>query len=428
MHKIGFDKEATMKQALTFGTDGIRGPANQSPFDDDTLTRLGRACVGLCTESSRTVVIARDTRSSGTRIQQALTDGLMAGGAHVIDCGVLPTAALACIVVDEHACLGLMITASHNPWQDNGVKFFSSAGKKLPKHIQAQLLGWCSTAPNKTGLPGQSSQHPNPTHSWKQRLPQCDLSGWTLLLDCAHGSLSAYGAEILAERGATIILRGASPDGQNINHGVGALHPPADIGKADLALCFDGDADRIQMVDRNGRLLDGDDFLVQMSKHIPGPLVGTIMSNGGLQDVLGERLLRSAVGDANVAAEMEQSGAIVGAEPSGHVIFNSDMPAGDGMYAALRILETCPQPPMNIEWKRWPSAATNVRFRGNRIALEQLSSISLAEAAGHRLVVRYSGTEPKLRILVEGANAEHWSTLIADEFRQQLSRRTHEKY
>ena len=417
-----------MKNELIFGTDGIRGPANQSPFDNDTLTRLGRACVGLCTESSRTVVIARDTRESGSRIQQALSEGLMAGGAHVIDCGVLPTAALACIVVDKQACLGLMITASHNPWQDNGVKFFSSEGKKLPKHIQNQLLGWCSRAPSKTGIAGKSSQHPNPTHSWKQRLPQCDLSKWTLLLDCAHGSLSAYGAEILAERGATVILRGAAPDGQNINRGVGALYPPTDIGDADLALCFDGDADRIQMVDPHGRVLDGDDFLIQMSKHVSGPLVGTIMSNGGLEGVIGERLIRSAVGDANVAAEMERSGANVGAEPSGHVIFNSKMPAGDGMYAALRILETCPQPPLAIEWQRWPSASANVRFTGTRIALEQLSSISRAEAAGHRLVVRYSGTEPKLRILVEGANAEHWCTQIADDFRQQLSGRTHEQH
>ena len=417
-----------MKHELAFGTDGIRGPANQPPFDNETLNHLGRACVGLCTESSRTVVIARDTRDSGARIQQALTAGLMAGGAHVIDCGILPTAALACIVVDEQACLGLMITASHNPWQDNGVKFFSSKGKKLSKHTQDRILEWCSNPPSQTGLPGISSQHPNPTHSWKRRLPQCDLSKWTLLLDCAHGSLSAYGAEILAERGATVILRGAAPDGYNINQGVGALHPPTDIGEANLALCFDGDADRIQMVDSKGRLLDGDDFLVQLSTHTSGPLVGTIMSNGGLRDVLGERLLRSAVGDANVAAEMDQSGAIVGAEPSGHVIFNSDMPAGDGMYAALRILETCPEPPMDIEWQRWPSAATNVRFTGNRIALEQITSISQAEAAGHRLVVRYSGTEPKLRIHVEGVNAEHWSKQIADEFRQHLSGRTHEQH
>ena len=119
-----------MKHELAFGTDGIRGPANQPPFDNETLNHLGRACVGLCTESSRTVVIARDTRDSGARIQQALTAGLMAGGAHVIDCGILPTAALACIVVDEQACLGLMITASHNPWQDNGVKIFSSEAEK----------------------------------------------------------------------------------------------------------------------------------------------------------------------------------------------------------------------------------------------------------------------------------------------------------
>ncbi len=399
---------------IEFGTDGIRGKAGQFPIDEESIHLIGLAMISLLSERKK-VVIARDTRDSGVWITNILKNTLTRHGVHVVDCGILPTAALACVVVDESSDLGIVITASHNPWEDNGIKVFNAKGGKLSSDEQHKLQNAIGTSCPK-GI-GSYSIHKAPSKAWRSRLPNVDLSGWKVLLDCAHGSLSPFGEEILLSQGASVLSIAASPNGKNINDGVGALHPPNDLCGNDIALCFDGDADRIIMKTPIGTL-DGDDFLWLMRNDIEGPMVGTIMSNGGLEKALQGRLHRSKVGDKHVASKMKEIGAMVGAEPSGHVIFNGPMPAGDGLYAALRILQIISKPPVQIDWKRWPTAQANIVFQGERVDLSTLKSIQNAQKHDQRLVVRYSGTEPKLRILVEGDQAETWCSTIAHEFKE----------
>ena len=410
-----------MSTAIPFGTDGIRGPYGQYPLDTQSLRHIARTIAVYV--SNGTVAIARDTRYSGVDILSLLTDELIQYGVHVYDCGVLPTAALACVVVDGSMDLGIVITASHNPAKDNGIKLFSSRGDKLTKTEQAAFQDGFRQHP--AVKQGTSNQHPDPTKPWLKRLPKPNLKGKRILLDCAHGSLAPYGQEILEALGATVTSLASEPNGHNINDQVGALHPPKTIDDHDLALCFDGDADRLILCTPQG-ILDGDDILYLMKTGIQGPLIGTIMSNGGLESALDNRLQRSKVGDQHVAALMKEHNALLGAEPSGHIIFkDGDMPAGDGMYAALRILEHCVDS-LNVDWERWPTAQTNVRFRLEKLpnhekpALTDWNSIDEAHRTGHRTVVRYSGTEPKLRILVEGPQANRFCQAIAAEFQNKL--------
>jgi phosphoglucosamine mutase len=402
---------------VQFGTDGIRGRAGQFPIDRETIQQISLGIINLLSEQKK-IAIARDTRESGKWILDTICSTLVQHGVTIFDCGILPTAALACNVLDLTADIGIMITASHNPWEDNGIKLFNSKGAKLSDNEQHILQ-------NSIGHPhppqqGSIVQHQNPQQSWLQRLPKIDLSGWNILLDCAHGALSPYGEEVLRSMGANVVSVAASPTGNNINQNVGALHPPKDLGNCDIALCFDGDADRIIMVTPNHGVIDGDDYLWLLRDQIDGPMVGTIMSNGGLDQALEGRLQRSKVGDKNVANLMKSCNALLGAEPSGHVIFIGDMPAGDGLYAALRILKAIEKPPININWSRWPTAQTSIRFEGTKIDLNNLQSIQKAKLSHQRLVVRYSGTEPKLRILVEGDKAEFWCNAIAHEFQEMI--------
>lgn len=405
---------------IQFGTDGIRGPYGIAPLDPPSLQYIAQ-CIATFIGSDSTIAIARDTRYSGVEIVELLSTELMRYGVHILDCEILPTAALACVVVDHSCNLGIVVTASHNPASDNGIKLFNAHGMKLSTIEQQALEASFGTIPPEKK--GSIQKLNNPAQAWRSRLPDLDLSGWTILLDCAHGALSPFGGNILTEFGAQIIERASSPNGVNINDNVGALHPPLDIGDADIALCFDGDADRIQMVTQDG-LLDGDDFLWLLRNEIQGPLVGTIMSNGGLDEALKNRLIRAKVGDKYVLASMHQSDSVLGAEPSGHVIFlDGNMPAGDGLYAALRILKAIGKPPVTISWNRWPTHQQSIRFSANieKPSLEEWNSIETAKESGHRLVVRYSGTEPKLRILVEGPDCAIWSQRIADEFREKIS-------
>lgn len=407
---------------IQFGTDGIRGKAGTHPIDSESIHRIARAMISILPQYP-TILIAKDTRVSGDWIEDTLAQELQKYGASVILCGVLPTAALACAVVDYPADLGIVITASHNPHQDNGLKFFSSTGQKLSPQKQIQVQDFLENphALNESN-DGEIISHPNPSFAWKTRLPTLDLSGWRILLDCAHGSLSPYGEDILSSFGAKVLSVASAPNGININDGVGAIHPPKDLNGCDIALCFDGDADRILMVTSENGIIDGDDFLWLMKDKIEGKLVGTIMSNGGLDDALKDRLIRSKVGDQYVAEEMEKHGALLGAEPSGHVIFKGDMPAGDGLYAALRLLDAIGSPPLKIKWNRWPSAQKSIRFQGEKLPIEYLTSIQEAKNDKQRVIVRYSGTEPKIRILVEGQGAEAWVEKISSEFRKLMEK------
>jgi len=402
---------------IKFGTDGIRGPAGIAPLDSHHLERLG-CSIALSLNHSDKVLIGRDTRKSGQWIQEALAKGLTEGGVDVFCAGIIPTGALSVAVAKSDYALGIMITASHNPAADNGVKILSSTGHKPTKSQQAALLAQF----NQTSTRSKGQVHilskEESLKPWLEALPKPDLSGLKIILDCAHGAAAPHVPQILRQLGAEVEEIACTAEGSKINLNCGALHPPQDIGHSTLAICFDGDADRLVMVDQNG-IIDGDDMLWIMSGHISGPLIGTIMSNGGLEEKLKTRLKRSAVGDSHVAALMNVENAPMGAEPSGHVLFSDGLPTGDGLYTALRILSAA-IPPFDRSWSRWPCEQASIRYTKEKVPVQEFFAPDQARSAGQRVIVRYSGTEPKLRILVEGPDAAVWLQNIVHEAESKL--------
>jgi phosphoglucosamine mutase len=290
-----------------------------------------------------------------------------------------------------------MITASHNLWEDNGVKVVGADGRKVfdPTPIEAAI-----GSPERTG--GRIAELADAARAWRDRLPRPDLRGRSILIDCAHGAATDHAPAFLESLGARVTRRGCSPNGRNINDGVGALHPPSEI-TADLAICLDGDGDRVALVDSARGVLDGDDLLYFLAGE--GPVVGTVMTNGGLEKALGAgRLVRAPVGDRFVAEAMRASGAWIGGEPSGHLLFADGLPTSCGLYTALRALAV----PWRDKFHRLPQVTRNVRTTTVGAAKE----IADAERSGHRVIVRKSGTEPVVRVMVEGEQAEHWANTI----------------
>ena len=417
--------------AIRFGTDGVRGPAGTWPLTAEGAQIIGHG-VGLWAQRFQTtpvVVVGRDTRESGDWIAQAVEQGLLASGASVLHGGIMPTAAVSCAVVHHKAQAGIMVTASHNPWQDNGLKVLGPDGRKPSdaKEIEAFFANQNTQRPHAS--PGRTIA--DPTAPWRAGMPQVDLSGWRILLDCAHGAAAPHAPELLRSLGAHVIERGCQPDGRNINDGVGAMCPPsAELVRetnAHIGICLDGDADRLMLVHPMVGLLDGDDILWMLSRDGSGPVVGTIMTNGGLEAALGTRLVRTSVGDHHVARGMIEHGAQFGAETSGHVLFRTGLPTGDGLFAALSILslhDGGPDAPIDASgWTRWTQAHKNVKLLGEKRPLATLTSPAAATSAGNRVVVRYSGTEPVVRIMVEGtgtgtASPDAWAERIAEEFSQ----------
>jgi phosphoglucosamine mutase len=291
-----------------------------------------------------------------------------------------------------------MITASHNLWEDNGVKVVGAGGRKVfdPAPIEGAMGAQATTG-------GRIEELPDAARAWRERLPRPDLRGRSVLIDCAHGAATDHAPAFLRELGATVTERGCRPDGRNINDGVGALHPPSEITE-ELAICLDGDGDRVAIVDRTLGLLDGDDLLYFFATG--GPVVGTVMTNGGLERALGPgRLVRAQVGDRFVAEAMRASGATIGGEPSGHLLFADGLPTSCGLYTALRALAV----PWGEKFRRLPQVTRNVRATEVGAAKE----IAAAERAGHRVIVRKSGTEPVVRVMVEGEDALRWADEIA---------------
>jgi len=361
------------------------------------------------------VVIGRDTRESGDWISSHLCDAISEGGGTVLDAGVLPTAAVSCAVVYHQAAAGIMITASHNPWHDNGIKILDGSGKKFSDIDKlSSLFGRESTT-----RPGTITTLSSPADPWCALMPQVDLSNHKILIDCANGAAVGHAPQVLASMGAEITEVGCDPNGKNINDGVGAMCPPTDLGDHDIAICLDGDADRLILVLPDYGVIDGDDILWILSQHCEGPVVGTVMTNGGLENALGDRLVRAKVGDQNVAWSMASTGAKVGTEPSGHVLFDDGLPTGDGLYSALRVLALYAAwtiPARLKDWHRLPTSATSVAYTGAKRDPDGLDQVRLARIANHRVITRYSGTEPVFRILVEGQDAQQWSKRIEEEF------------
>lgn len=431
-----------MVSSPLFGTDGVRGTVGDDRINPQAICHLGWAigCVfrDLHGPQSR-ILVGKDTRVSGYMLESALEAGLSAAGVHCQLLGPMPTPAVSYLTRTLRAAAGLVISASHNPYADNGVKCFNHAGDKLSKELEARITE-LTQIPLKTVAChelGKASRLVDARGRYiefcKSKLPgQVSLKGLRLVVDCANGATYHIAPQVLQELGAEVISLHCEPDGFNINAQCGSTHPNS-LQAAVLAhqahagIAWDGDGDRCVMVDEQGRLLDGDDMLwvITRFRHhqtpIPG-VVGTVMSNGGLEQALAALnipMVRSDVGDKHVMQALRDRDWPLGSEPSGHLIDRPRMISGDGMIAALSVLEALyhSQQPLSQHkdgWKRIQRHQENIPLSSQTRA--QLSAQpewiqNLTEAIpcqpGQRVVIRPSGTEPVLRVLLEGEDA-HW--------------------
>ncbi len=435
-----------------FGTDGIRGEAGSPPLDDKTVSRVGAALVAALVDAEMgppiSVVVGCDTRASSPEIVRALAGGIAAAGGRTRFAGVVPTPAVAYLVSLTDADAGVVVSASHNPWNDNGIKIFSAEGRKLPDaveiDIERRIAASVTSPPTEVHrdllLGAEYVAH------LVRSLPH-RLDGLKVVIDAAHGAAFEVAPAAFGSAGAEVVARNVAPDGRNINEGCGALHPEgmrdAVLSEhADLGIALDGDADRIIIADDAGTLLDGDDVLYLWTLELeregrkPEAVVGTVMSNWGLEQVLrerGVRLIRAAVGDRYVVEEMEKSGVPLGGEPSGHLIRADLTTTGDGTLTGLHIatLVAASGRPLSAQPRfiHTPQVLRNVRVREKtpfeaipgfaarrRIAEERL-------AGNGRLLLRYSGTEALARVMVEGADAALVDSVardLADALRESL--------
>lgn len=441
-----------------FGTDGIRGVAGEAPLDATTVTALGVALAddlkkqGL---ANLPVLIGMDTRESGPAIAGQLADGLNRGGFSVRFAGVVTTPGVAYLTRTGEFAAGVMISASHNPFQDNGLKVFARTGYKLPdadeheieEEIFRILPGLTVTASPPTIAANYS---PQPYLDFLLSTLEARLDGLTIVLDCGNGAASALAPELFRAAGAEVIAIHNEPNGRNINLDCGALHVESLRAKvletgADAGAAFDGDADRAMLIAPSGRLIDGDASMLIAARRMKSDgrltndtVVSTVMSNLGLEkalEKLGIRMLRTPVGDKYVLEEMLRQDAGLGGEQSGHIIFRQYATTGDGMLTALHILETAAREKATLdelsrELTVYPQLLVNIRVR-ERKPLEQMprviDEIRACEAAldgSGRVLVRFSGTEPLARVMVEAADrvdVEKWAHRIADEIRAQLA-------
>lgn len=426
------------KTRRLFGTDGIRGKANSEPMTAGIALRLGQAAGLLFTrgEHRHRVVIGKDTRLSGYMIEPALTAGFIGAGMDVTLLGPLPTPAVAMLTRSLRADLGVVISASHNPFEDNGIKLFGPDGTKLSDEVELEIealmdsaLGERLAEPHKLGRAVRLADAPGRyIEAAKTSFPRgLRLDGLRIVLDCANGAAYRVAPTVLWELGATVIPVGVTPDGYNINKGCGSTVPEylcAQVleHQAHLGIALDGDADRLIIADETGEVIDGDQILalIGQSWHQAGTLrgggiVATVMSNLGLERHLaglGLKLHRTKVGDRYVAEYMRASGINVGGEQSGHLILSDFATTGDGLVAALQVLAVLVQrgrPASEIlqVFQRLPQRLKNVRFRGISPLREPRvqDAIRAAEArfaGAGRVLIRESGTEPLVRVMAEG--------------------------
>jgi phosphoglucosamine mutase len=451
-----------------FGTDGVRGTANVEPVTAETALKLGRAAAYVFKNLERQsrgrgkhkIVIGKDTRLSGYMLESAISSGILSMGVDVLFIGPLPTPGVAYATRSLRADAGIVITASHNPYADNGIKFFRADGYKLDDKIESKIedLVFSGEIENIRPIAGEVGKAVRIDDALgryiefaKASFPRgLTLEGVRIVVDCAHGAAYKSTPCVLRELGAEVIVYGNQPDGMNINRDCGSMHPEAMCRKvveqkAHIGIAHDGDADRVLLCDEKGNLIDGDDIMaiaaldMLAQKTLAGKtLVATVMSNAGLEAAIktaGGRVIRTAVGDRNVIDEMLRHGFNFGGEQSGHLIFRDFGTTGDGLVAALQILRIvkAKQTPLSKLakcWTRFPQIVTNVKVR-EKIPFEQLDGVlklvKQAEAelksAGGRVLLRYSGTEPKARLLLEGRNAkilEKWSQKICAAIQKQI--------
>jgi phosphoglucosamine mutase len=440
-----------------FGTDGIRGVPGTPPLDDATLYATGRSLGTYLKQTSPAahVLIGMDTRESGPHIAAVLAAGLANAGVSVDFAGIITTPGVACLVRQRGFQAGVVISASHNPFQDNGVKLFSSAGMKFPDAVEETLEEDIfkhrrGQAPkNPPALLADETLDARYLDFLRSKvIPGAKLSSLRLVLDCANGAAYKLGPELFASLGAHVIAMGAEPDGRNINADCGSLHleglqKRVVAERAGLGIAFDGDADRAMFVCQSGRVVNGDGVLLAAARQLKSAgklkgnrVVATSMSNLGLERVLareGIDLARAPVGDRYVLEEMLRSNNVLGGEQSGHVIFLDDSPAGDGLLTAVKIaslvsingrLES-----LITGLKDYPQTIVNVKVK-SKPPLESLPRVSraLAEAElalgeNGRVVLRYSGTEPLARVMVEAehdADVQRYSQSLADALRESI--------
>jgi phosphoglucosamine mutase len=451
-----------------FGTDGVRGTANVEPVTAETALKLGRASAPVFkTLESRPrgrdkhkIVIGKDTRRSGYMLENALSAGVLSMGVDVLFIGPIPTPGVAYVTRSLRADAGIVITASHNPYQDNGIKFFRADGYKLDDEIENRI--------EQLVFSGEVEKlHPAADHIGsavriddalgryiefaKTAFPKkLTLEGMRIVVDCANGAAYQATPCVLRELGAEVIAENTSPDGFNINRDCGSMHPePLQDAvrqyRADIGIAHDGDADRVLLCDENGALIDGDDIMaiaslemIQNGTLAEKTLVSTVMSNAGLDAVIkeaGGRVIRTDVGDKNVIDEMLKNGFNFGGEQSGHLIFGEYGTTGDGLVAALQILRVMRERDKPLSkladcWTRYPQLLTNIRVR-EKVPFGELEEVldlvaqaeKAVQANGGRVLLRYSGTEPKARLLIEGreqSTLEEWSEKISRPIREQV--------
>jgi phosphoglucosamine mutase len=460
-----------------FGTDGIRDRAGHGFLAPDKVTQVARAAGALLKKGPAKfktaipkafghlggtprkgapgkgrVIIGRDTRASGPEIETALAEGFQSMGVDVASAGVISTPGVATLTHLWGGSLGVVISASHNPAEDNGIKLISPQGFKIPDAAEAAIEKLLKGRP----LSGSVKKPKKAKDLSKHASDYVDflagfsrpLKGLTIAVDCGHGASSAFAGPLFRRLGAKVIVLNAAPDGKNINAGCGALHPEQVAAavlreKADIGVAFDGDADRAILVDEKGEVRDGEAVLalcglhLKEEKKLPGnKVVSTVMANFGLERHLaakGITLTRTKVGDKFVAEEMLRSGAVLGGEPSGHVLFFDAAPAGDGMLTALRVFDVLVERGQKLSqaaFAKFPQVLINVKV-GRKPPIETVpalvSAIAAAEkelGADGRILVRYSGTESLCRVMVEGPSdgmVKRLAEAVADVVKKELA-------
>ena len=432
-----------------FGTDGIRGQTNTEPMTAQTALRVGQAAGArfLRGDHRHRVVIGKDTRLSGYMMESAMVAGFTSVGMDVVLLGPMPTPAVAMLTRSMRADLGVMISASHNPFADNGIKLFGPDGYKLSDKDELEIEKRLETGPTlaKSELIGRARRIDDARGRYvqftKDTFPEhLRLDGLKVVVDCANGAAYHVAPEALWELGADVVPLGVRPDGININKECGSTHPEllqqtVVASGADIGLALDGDADRLIVADEKGRIIDGDQLmaLIALGLHGRGELKGdavvaTVMSNLGLERKLGDaglKLLRTKVGDRYVLEEMRRTGCNVGGEQSGHIILADHSTTGDGLVAGLQVLAAlveagAPASELLRLFEPLPQLLKNVRFNGGTEPLETDSvrkRIAAAEAeleGRGRLVIRKSGTEPLIRVMAEGDDPELVQRLVDD--------------
>ena len=420
-----------------FGTDGIRGEVGNPPITADFFLKLGWAAGTVLAGGKRSkIVIGKDTRISGYMFESVLEAGLTAAGVDAVLVGPMPTPAVAYLTRTLRATAGIVISASHNPYTDNGIKFFTESGGKLSDAVELAIETALDT-PMRTVRSNDIGKAVRIDDAAGRYIefckstvpPDLTLQGLRIVVDCAHGATYHIAPRVFSELGAEVVPIGCAPDGLNINDGFGPLAPSALCNavrerRADLGIAFDGDGDRVMMVDADGQIVDGDEllYIIAEDRHaggrLDGSVVGTVMTNRGLEMALrslGVDLHRAKVGDRYVMELMREQGALIGGESSGHIICLDHTTTGDGIVSALQVLHALVRSGRSLGdaklgMSKYPQTLRNVRLAG-RIELDSNDMLQDAVAAAEadlgtdgRVLLRLSGTEPMVRIMVEGTS------------------------